>query len=112
MRLVVIGQSVENYNVNFKTDGMCIRKSLPDTILRILLSRFLVSFTNWLAYSEMKMESYGSLYVTLCFVLCPFNFLLLYVEFSVLCTMLHVLNGAIHEVEPRWRTIEERKTRV
>ena len=28
----------------------------------------------------------------------------LYVEFSVLCTMLHILNGAIHEVEPRWRT--------
>ena len=43
--------------VNFKTEGMCIRKSLPDTISRILLSRFLVSFTNWLAYSEMKMES-------------------------------------------------------
>ena len=43
--------------VNFKTEGMCIRKSLPDTILRILLSRFLVSFTNWLAYSEMKMGS-------------------------------------------------------
>ena len=26
--------------------------------------------------------------------------------------MLHILNGAIHEVEPRWRTNEERKTRV
>ena len=46
----------------------------------------------------------------LCYVL--FNFLLLYVEFSVLSTMLHVLNYAIHEVAPRWRTIEERKTRV
>ena len=36
----------------------------------------------------------------------------LYVEFSVLCTMLHISNGAIHEVEPRWRTNEERRTRV
>ena len=27
--------------VNFKTEGMCIRKSFPDTILRILLSRFI-----------------------------------------------------------------------
>ena len=26
--------------------------------------------------------------------------------------MLHILNGVIHEVEPRWRTNEERKTRV
>ena len=26
--------------------------------------------------------------------------------------MLHILNGAIHEVEPRLRTTEERKTRV
>ena len=64
MRLVAIGQSVENYPtiqckiiVNFKIEGMCIRQSLPDSILRILLSRFLVSFTNWLAYSEMKMKS-------------------------------------------------------
>ena len=36
--------------VNFKTQGMCIQKALPDTILRILLIRFLVSFTNWPAY--------------------------------------------------------------
>ena len=42
--------------------------------------------------------------MTLCFVLCPFDFRVLYVEFSVLCTMLHISNGAIHEVEPRWRT--------
>ena len=55
---------------------------------------------------------YGSLYVTLCFVLCHFNYLLLYVEFSVLCTMMHILNGANHKVEARWRTNEERKTRV
>ena len=60
----------------------------------------------------MDALKYGSLYVTLCFVLCPFISLLLYAEFSVLCTTLHILNGAIHEVEPRWRTNEERKTRV
>ena len=50
--------------------------------------------------------------MTLCFVLCPFNYLLLNVEFSVLCTMLHMLNGVIYEVEPRWRTNEKRKTKV
>ena len=50
--------------------------------------------------------------MTLCFVLCPFDFGILNVVFSVLCTMLHILNGAIHEEEPRWRTNEERKTRV
>ena len=55
---------------------------------------------------------YGSLYVTLCFVLCPFDFGVLTIEFSVLCTMLHILNGALHVVEQRWRTNEERKTRV
>ena len=43
--------------VNFKIEGMCIRQSLPDTILRILLSGRLVSFTNRLAYSGMKMKS-------------------------------------------------------
>ena len=36
--------------VHFKIEGMCILQSLPDTILRILLSHFLVSFTNMLAY--------------------------------------------------------------
>ena len=50
--------------------------------------------------------------MTLCFVLWRFNFLLLYVVFSVVCTILHILNGAIHEIEPIWRTNEERKTRV
>ena len=59
-------------------------------------------FLNW----------YGSLYVTLCFVLCRFDFDVLYVEFSVLCIMFHISNGAIHEVEPRWRRNEERKARV
>ena len=43
--------------VNFKIEGMYIRQSLLDTILRILLSRFLVSFTNRLAYSGMQMKS-------------------------------------------------------
>ena len=43
--------------VNFKIEGMCIRQSLPDTILRILLSRFLVSFAYMLAYSGMKIKS-------------------------------------------------------
>ena len=32
--------------VNFEIEGTCIRQSLPDTILWILLSRFLVSFTD------------------------------------------------------------------
>ena len=50
--------------------------------------------------------------MTLGFVLCPFDFGVLTIEFSVLCTMLHILNVALHEVEPRWRTNEERKTRV
>ena len=31
--------------VNFNIEGMCIRQSLSDTILRILLSCFLVSIT-------------------------------------------------------------------
>ena len=42
--------------VNFNIEGMCIGQSLPNTILRILLSPFLVSFTNRLAYSGMKMK--------------------------------------------------------
>ena len=43
--------------VNFKIEGMCIRQSLPYAILRILISRFLVSFANWLAYSGTEMKS-------------------------------------------------------
>ena len=43
-------------------------------------------------------------------VFCVMSFL--YVEFSVLCTMLHILDSTIHEVEPKWRTNEERRTRV
>ena len=51
--------------------------------------------------------------MTLCFALGPFDFGVLTIECSVSCTMLLILNGALHEVEPtRWRTNEERKTRV
>ena len=50
--------------------------------------------------------------MTLCFVLCPFDFGVLTIYFCVLCIMLHILNGTIYEVEPRWRTNEERKTNV
>ena len=56
---------------------------------------------------------YGSLYVTLCFVLCPFDFGVLSIYFCILSSlfvyMLHILNDAIHEGEPRWRTNEEKK---
>ena len=45
------------FHVSFKIEGMCIRQSLLDTILRILLGRFLVSFTNRLVYSGIKMKS-------------------------------------------------------
>ena len=59
MRLVVIGRSVKNYPtiVNSKIEGMCIRQNLPDAILKILLSCFLVSFTNRQAWSGMKLKS-------------------------------------------------------
>ena len=36
-------------------------------------------------------------------VFCVINFDVLTFYFCILCIMLHVLNGAIHEVEPRWR---------
>ena len=65
---------------------------------------------NFRQYSMCMLVIYGSLYVTLCFVLCPFDFDVLTIEFSVLCTMLHISNGALHEIEPRWRTNEERTT--
>ena len=51
----------------------------------------------------MKLINYGSLYVTLCFVICRFDFRVLTSYFRilsfllcVLCTMLFILNGAIH----------------
>ena len=54
--------------------------------------------------------------MTLCFVLCPFDFGVLTIYFCMLSSLfvynVAILNGAIHEVEPRWRTNEERKTRV
>ena len=43
--------------VNFEIEGTCIGQSLPDTIFWIVLSHFLVSFTNRLAYSGMQMKS-------------------------------------------------------
>ena len=59
---------------------------------------------------------YGSLYVTLCFVLWRFDFGVLTFDFHilsflfcVLCTMLFILNGAIHEVETRYRRKDGRK---
>ena len=42
--------------VNFEIEGMCIRKSLRDTIESIFLSRFLVLFTDRLAYSVVQMK--------------------------------------------------------
>ena len=60
--------------------------------------------------------TYGSLYVTLCFVLWRFDFCVLTFDFHilsflfcVLCTMLFILNGAIHEVETRYRRKDWRK---
>ena len=37
-----------------------------------------------------KSRTYGSLYVTLCFVLCHFDFVVLTIHFCILCTMLHI----------------------
>ena len=54
--------------------------------------------------------------MTLCFVLCRFDFgvLTFYFRilcflFCVLCLMLFILNGAIHEVESRYRREDGRK---
>ena len=59
---------------------------------------------------------YGSLYVTLCFVLCRFDFGVLTFYFRILSfllcllySMLFILNGAIHEVETRYRQKDVRK---
>ena len=75
--------------------------------------------------SNLKIDSrdvkhiYGSLYVTLCFVLRRFDFgvLTFYFRilsflFCVLFTMLFTLNGAIHEVETRYRRKDGRKTKL
>ena len=57
--------------------------------------------------------------MTLCFVLwrfdfgvLTFNFRILSCLFCVLCTMLVILNGAIHEVEARYRQNDGRKTKL
>ena len=62
---------------------------------------------------------HGSLYVTLCFVLFRFEFgvstfyfRILSFLLCVLCTMLFILNGAIHEVETRCRRKDGRKTKL
>ena len=64
----------------------------------------------------LDFKHYGSLYVTLCFVLWRFDFgvLTFYFHilsflFCVLCTMLFILNGAIHEVKTRYRRKDGRK---
>ena len=38
-------------------------------------------------------------------VFCVNDFDVLTFYFCILCIMLHILNGAIHEVEPRWRIV-------
>ena len=57
--------------------------------------------------------------MTLCFVICRFDFGVLTFYFRilsfllcVLCTMLFVLSGAIHEVETRYRGRDGRKTKL
>ena len=57
--------------------------------------------------------------MTLCFVLrrfdfgvLTFNFRLLSDLFCVLCTMLFILNGAIYEVEARYRQKDGQKTKL
>ena len=63
-----------------------------------------------------KTVYYGSLYVTLCFVLWRFDFgvLTFYSHilsflFCVLCTILFILNGTIYEVKTRYRRKDGRK---
>ena len=41
-------------HVNFEIEGKCIRQSFTDTTLGCLLSRFLISMTDRLAYSGMQ----------------------------------------------------------
>ena len=72
-----------------------------------------------LQYQKSPTDLYGSLYVTLCFVLRRFDFgvLTFYFRilsflFCVLFTMLFTLNGAIHEVETRYRRKDGRKTKL
>ena len=68
---------------------------------------------------QILAADYGSLYVTLCFVICRFDFGVLTFYFRilsfllcVLCTMLFILNGAIHEVKTRDRRKDGRKTKL
>ena len=42
--------------VNFEIEGKCTWQSLPDTTLRVWLSRFLISMTDKLAYLRMQMK--------------------------------------------------------
>ena len=42
--------------VNFEIEGKCIRQSLPVTTWRVMLSRFLLSMTDRLAYLGMQMK--------------------------------------------------------
>ena len=82
--------------------------------------------TPWINLSEevkfcnsihiVKHKLYGSLYVTLCFVLWRFDFgvLTFYFHilsflFCVLCTMLFILNGAIHDLQTRYGRKDGRK---
>ena len=69
--------------------------------------------------SQQYLKNYGSLYVTLCFVLRRFDFgvLTFYFRilsflFCVLFTMLFTLNGAIYEVVTRYRRTDGRKTKL
>ena len=57
--------------------------------------------------------------MTLCFVIWRFDFgvLTFYLHilsflFCVLCTMLFILNGAIHEVQTRYRRKDGQKTKL
>ena len=69
--------------------------------------------------SILNLSLYGSLYVTLCFVLWRFDFgvlnftfRILSFLFCVLCTMLFIFKGAIYEVEARYRQKDGRKTKL
>ena len=55
---------------------------------------------------HMQVTVYDKLRKPICdIVFCVIDFDVLTFYFCILCIMLHILNGAIHEVEPRWRRV-------
>ena len=97
-----------NRNVDLLSMFKALNKCFQWKCTVLLYTTFKADINLWNFDIEIFPDcQYGSLYVTLCFVLCRFHFGVLTFYFRILgflfmCSVF-ILNGTIHEIQTRYR---------